>query len=167
MPVLVCASLQETIAWKQDTLPMTEFKTINETMLAAGQIEPDDVALAKEAGVTLIINNRPDGEAPGQPEGDAIRAAAQEHGIAYTAIPVSSAGFSLPQVDAMQDALAKAEGKVLAFCRSGTRSTLLWSMAQAKSGADIETITAQAAAAGYDVRSVRPTMEMLRPDNGA
>lgn len=136
-------------------------------MLAAGQIQPDDVAQAKQAGVTLIINNRPDGEAPEQPEGCAIQAAAEEHGIAYLAIPVSSAGFSLPQVDAMQEALASAEGKVLAFCRSGTRSTFLWSLAQAKSGGDIEMIASQAASAGYDVSPIRPTMEMLSAGAGS
>lgn len=145
---------------------MTEFRTIHETMLAAGQIEPDDVARAKELGVVLIINNRPDGEAADQPEGSTIAAAAEAQGIAYSAIPVSSAGFSLPQVDAMRDALASADGKVLAFCRSGTRSTFLWSLAQAKDGADIEAIASQAAAAGYDISPIRPTMEMLGSDPG-
>ena len=141
---------------------MTDFRILSDSMLASPQIEPADVLRAKQAGVTLIINNRPDGESPDQPAGSAIEAAAAEQGIAYTAIPVSSAGFSLPQVDAMEEALASAQGKVLAFCRSGTRSTFLWSMVQAKSGADIEAIADQAATAGYDISPIRPTMEMLR-----
>ena len=141
---------------------MAEFKSLTETMLAAGQIAPDDVARAKDAGVTVIINNRPDDEAPGQPAGSEIAAAARRAGIDYVAIPVSSAGFSLPQVDSMAAAIDGAEGKVLAFCRTGTRSTLLWAMTQAKAGRDIDTVAGEAQAAGYDISAVRPTMEMLR-----
>ena len=140
---------------------MSEFRTISDTMLVAEQIGPADVARAKDAGVTLIINNRPDGEAPGQPLGSAIEEAASESGLDYISIPVSAAGFSLPQVDAMSDALSSAKGKVLAFCRSGTRSTFLWSLAQAKQGADFETIEPQATAAGYNIEPIRPTIDML------
>ena len=103
---------------------MTEFKQLREGMLASPQIVAEDVARAKEAGVTLIINNRPDGEAADQPGGAEIEAAAHANGIAYRAIPVSSAGFSLPQIEEMQTALDSAEGTVLAYCRSGTRSTI-------------------------------------------
>lgn len=145
---------------------MTEFKRLRDNMLTAGQITPNDVASAKEQGVTLIINNRPDGEVDGQPLGDEIADAARLHGIKYKAIPVSSAGFSLPQVDEMQSALASANGKVLAFCRSGTRSTILWALAQAKSGDDLDAISADAAAAGYNTSSVRPTMELLNKQGG-
>lgn len=140
---------------------MTEFRTLSDNMLASPQIEPADILQAKETGVTLIINNRPDGESPDQPAGSAIADAAAEHGIAYTAIPIGAGGFSMEQVDAMDQALASASGKVLAFCRSGTRSTFLWSMVQAKHGADIEAIAGRAAAAGYDISPIRSTMEIL------
>ena len=80
--------------------------------------------------MSAIINNRPDGEEMGQPAGDAVRAAAEDHGLAYTAIPVTGAGFSMPQVEAMGAALEAAGGPVLAFCRSGTRSCNLWALAR-------------------------------------
>lgn len=140
---------------------MSEFRTISDTMLVAEQIGPADVARAKDAGVTLIINNRPDGEAPGQPLGSTIEAAANDLGVDYLAIPVSAAGFSLPQVEAMGEALSSAQGKVLAFCRSGTRSTFLWSLAQARQGQDFASIEAKASAAGYNITPIRPTIEML------
>ena len=140
---------------------MTDFRKITDNLLASPQIEPADVAAAKAEGVTLIINNRPDGEAPDQPTGAVIRKAALDAGIDYKAIPVSSAGFSMPQVDAMAEALAGTTGKTLAFCRTGTRSTLLWALAQAKNGGDPETIAMQAERGGYNVAPVRPTMDML------
>ena len=140
---------------------MVEFKKLRDGMLASPQIEVEDIARAKEAGVTLIINNRPDGEASDQPAGAEIEAAAQASGIAYRAIPVSSAGFSLPQIEEMQTALDEAEGTVLAFCRSGTRSTILWALAKAKSGAPVDQLSDDASAAGYDLSGIRPTMDML------
>ena len=106
------------------------------------------------------------GESPDQTPGDAIAAAARDAGIAYCAIPITHAGFSEPQVDAMVDALQGAEGKVLAYCRSGTRSTLLWSLAQAKLGQDLEEIARLAGGGGYDVSPVRPAMEMFAARNG-
>lgn len=130
-------------------------------MFASPQIGLDDVERARSEGVRLIINNRPDGEAPEEPQGADIEAAAQAGGIGYLAIPVSHAGFSLDQVDAMANAISLADGPVLAYCRSGTRSTLLWAMAQAKLGMDPEAIAAAAAGAGYDISPVRPTVDML------
>lgn len=140
---------------------MSEFRRLSETMLASPQITAGDIAAAQELGVTLIVNNRPDGEAAGQPTGAEIEAAAKEAGIAYVAIPVTSAGFSQPQVQALAEALAATPGPVLAYCRSGTRSTLLWSLAQAGAGKDPEAIAAAAREAGYDVGPVRPVMDML------
>ncbi|HEX5645141.1 MAG TPA: TIGR01244 family sulfur transferase [Erythrobacter sp.] len=140
---------------------MGDFRELSPTMLASPQIWPDDVATAAALGVRLIINNRPDGESPDEPQGPAIEAAARAAGVDYVAIPVSHAGFSLPQVEAMGEALANAGGKVLAYCRSGTRSTFLWAMAQAKAGMEPDAIAAAAASAGYDITPVRPTVDML------
>ena len=145
---------------------MTDFRRLSATMLASPQITPAEVTEAKALGVTLIVNNRPDGESDDQPSGAEIAAAAEAEGIAYVAIPVTAAGFSQPQVEAMRQALAAADGPVLAYCRSGTRSTLLWSLAQASLGEDPDTIAAAAAHAGYDVSPVRPAMEMLAGQAG-
>jgi len=62
-------------------------------------------------------------------------------------------------VTAMRDALDRAAGPVLAYCRSGTRSTLLWALAEAQAGVDPEQIAQAAADAGYDVSPVRQAME--------
>jgi uncharacterized protein (TIGR01244 family) len=138
------------------------FRTLTDSLLVAPQISLADVAEAKAQGVTLIINNRPDGEEPSAPQGDVIEAAALEAGMAYVAIPVTHAGFSLPQIEAMVAALAKAgEGKTLAYCRSGTRSTLLWALAQAKAGMHPGEIAARAESAGYDVAPIAIMVDAL------
>ena len=135
------------------------FRTVTDRFLASPQISADDVAAAAAQGVTLIINNRPDDEDPGQPAGATIAAAAQDAGMAYIAIPVTHAGFSVPQVEAMREALDGSDGKTLAFCRSGTRSTLLWALAEAHHGRDPEAIAGEAANAGYDVSPIRSIMD--------
>jgi uncharacterized protein (TIGR01244 family) len=140
---------------------MSDFRTLSETMLASPQIGADDVIKAADAGVKLIINNRPDGESPEEPQGDFIESAAKAAGVDYLAIPIGHTGFSLPQVEAMADAINETDGTILAYCRSGTRSTLLWSLARAKMGDSTAEIASAAQRAGYDVSPVRPTMDML------
>lgn len=138
------------------------FRRLTDHILASPQISLNDLAEAKALGVGLVINNRPEGESDDQVPGPEIEAAARALGMDYVAIPVTHAGFSAPQVEAMAAALDRGAGKVLAYCRSGTRSTLLWALAQASKGADLEEVAAQAAAAGYDVTPVRPLMDMLK-----
>ncbi|WP_156840758.1 TIGR01244 family sulfur transferase [Novosphingobium aquimarinum] len=137
------------------------FKTIDPDILVSPQIDPADVAEARDRGIELIINNRPEGESDDQTPGEAIEAAAQASGIAYVSIPVTHAGFSQWQVDAMVAALESAKGPVLAYCRSGTRSTLLWALARARMGDDPDQLASKAGAAGYDVGPVRPVLDMI------
>ena len=137
------------------------FRTLTDTIFVAPQIDVDAVAAARAAGVTLIINNRPEDESPDQTPGAEIEAAARAAGLDYIAIPVGHAGFSQPQVDAMAAALDGAQGKILAYCRSGTRSTLLWALAQASEGAQPEALAESAAAAGYDLSPIRAMLDML------
>lgn len=143
------------------------FRKIDEKTFASPQIGEAEVAYAKALGIGLIVNNRPEGESDDQTPGADIEAAARAAGIDYVAIPVSHAGFSMPQVEAMQQALAKAGDKpVLAYCRSGTRSTLLWALAQARSGISPDVIATKAAGAGYDISPIRATVDMLAAQAG-
>lgn len=137
------------------------FKPLSDSVAVAPQITEADVRAAAAAGVRLIINNRPDDEAPDQTPGAVIAAAAADAGIAYVAIPVTQAGFSMPQVTAMANALADAEGPVLAYCRSGTRSTNLWALAQASRGTQPDALCAAALDAGYDLGGLRAMLDML------
>ena len=137
------------------------FRKVSDTLFVSPQISVADVAEAKALDIALIVNNRPEDESADQTPGDRIAAAASEAGIGYVAIPVSHAGFSEAQMKAMADALGGAQGPVLAYCRSGTRSTLLWALAEASRGGNPQKIAAQAAEAGYDIGPVRAMVDML------
>jgi len=130
-------------------------RTLDDRTLIAGQIRPEDATEAAALGVTLIVNNRPDGEEPDQPEGSAIEAAARAAGLDYRAIPVAG-GIGPEQIEAMAALLAGAEGRVLAFCRSGTRSIYLWALAEARRGVGGDAILARAEAAGCDLSPLGP-----------
>ncbi|KAA9014629.1 TIGR01244 family sulfur transferase [Sphingobium limneticum] len=138
------------------------FRKLTDRILVSPQISVEQVGEAKAQGVTLIINNRPDDEEPGQVNGAEIEAAAQAAGIAYLAVPVAHGGFAPWQLDGMAQALEQAgDGKLLAYCRSGTRSTLLWALTRARAGDNGDVLAAQAAAAGYDIAPVRQIMDAL------
>ena len=138
------------------------FRKLTDSVYASPQIGVGEVAEAKALGVALIVNNRPEGESGDQTAGDEIAAAARAAGIDYVAIPVTHAGFSEPQVVAMRAALERAgDAPVLAYCRSGTRSTLLWALAEASAGADPAALAEAAAGAGYDLAPIAPLLDML------
>jgi uncharacterized protein (TIGR01244 family) len=137
------------------------FRTIDDSISVYGQIQPDDVATAKQLGFRTIINNRPDGEDAAQPAASEIEAAAKAAGLGYVAIPIDHSGFSMPQVEQMAAVLAEQPGPVLAFCRSGTRSTNLWALARGLAGDEPATIAARAMNAGYDVSGLMPTLARL------
>ena len=140
---------------------MSQFRTLTENVYVSQQLELQDIEQAAALGIALIVNNRPDGEDPDSPQGEEIAAAAATAGMNYVAIPIGHSGFSEPQVDAMITAIGQAEGPILAYCRSGTRSTFLWSLAQAKQGGDPDMIAQTALAAGYDIAPIRPMVDML------
>ena len=131
---------------------MTDFRTVTQTFSVSPQIAVSDVAAAAADGFTLIVNNRPDGEVPGQPTNAEMAAAALAAGVDYVYAPV--VGRPGPaQVAAVREAVAGARGKVLAFCRSGTRSICVWAMGQA-GAVDRGELIRLGAAAGYDLAAV-------------
>ena len=124
---------------------------------AAGKLDRADIEALADSGVKTIINNRPDGEDPGQlPAADAKKLA-ESRGIAYHHIPFTAATLTKAEVDAFAAALAAAQGPVVAHCRSGTRSTLVWALTRMREGADPMALIAQAANNGIDI-AVLPTL---------
>lgn len=127
-----------------------DIKRINDHVSVSGQIRPEDVAAIKAAGFSAIVNNRPDGEAPDQPSGAAIEAAAKAAGLDYYSIPLGRDGVSPAMVEQTRQVLEGSAGPVFCYCRSGTRSTTLWALSQA-GRKDASEIIAEAAEAGYDM----------------
>ena len=125
-------------------------RQLDERILVSGQIAPHEVAGLAQQGVTLIVNNRPDGEEEGQPFASEIEEAAAQAGIAYRFVPILR-GIGPADVEEMQAAMREAEGgKLLAFCRSGTRSALAIALAKREEGASLEEVVQQLNQAGID-----------------
>jgi uncharacterized protein (TIGR01244 family) len=134
-------------------------RQLDDRTLIAGQIKPEDVPTLKELGVTMIVNNRPDGEDVGQPEGDEIEAAAKAAGIEYRHVPIAR-GLGPSDIEEMREAIHQAgEGKLLAFCRSGNRSILSWAVATSEDGVSREELHRLANEAGFDLG---PVAHLLR-----
>ena len=129
-------------------------RQLDEKTLVDGQIRPEDVAALKELGVTLIVNNRPDFEDAGQPEGDDIEAAARQAGIDYRHVPIAR-GLGPSDIEAMREAInSVGDGKLFAFCRSGNRSTLAWAVARNEDGVPSAELNRMANEAGFDLGPV-------------
>jgi len=126
-----------------------ELKKINDRVSVSPQISVEDVEAIKQAGFKTIINNRPDGEAPDQPASAEIKAAAEAAGLNFVEIPMGREGVS-PEMITQTQAAFDGNEPVLAYCRSGTRSTTLWALSQAGKQ-DAQEIIDAAAGAGYDI----------------
>jgi sulfide:quinone oxidoreductase len=96
------------------------------------QLFPEDLPLLKQSGYRAIVDNRPDGEEPGQPTSTRMREAAEQLGLRYFYIPVEPGQVTDEDARALRAALDEAEGPVLTFCRTGSRSTKLWERASAR-----------------------------------
>jgi uncharacterized protein (TIGR01244 family) len=136
---------------------VSHFRDVTADFSVSPQIGLDDLALARADGFRLIVNNRPDGEAPGQPTSADIEEAANAAGLTYAHVPVVGRPTH-EQVEAMRTAIEAADGPTLAFCRSGSRSILTWAFGELISGAASRTeLIGKAAAAGYDLGSALPS----------
>ena len=129
-------------------------RQLDDTTLVSGQLTPGQVADLKAHGITMLVNNRPDNEDPDQPLSVDLEAAAQAAGMEYRHIPIRY-GMGPSDVEAMRDAMhATGDGKLLAFCRSGNRSTLAWAVARAEDGVEPDELRQAAEAAGFNLGPV-------------
>lgn len=103
-----------------------QYAKLNDHIGVAGQIAVEQVADVAAAGYRVLVNNRPDGEEPGQPTAAEIGEAAVAAGLEYHHLPVTAMNFPGPDVAQMASLFNDSEQAVFAFCRSGTRCTNLW-----------------------------------------
>ncbi len=109
-------------------------KQISDKLYVGPQLGADDIRQAKANGFAAIINNRPDGEEPGQPRAAENGAVAESEGLGYSHIPVMPGQVSEGQVRAFQKALSEAGGPVLAHCKTGARSATLYAIGEVLDG---------------------------------
>jgi sulfide:quinone oxidoreductase len=123
------------------------------------QIAGADLGTLAAQGFRAVVNNRPDGEAEDQPASAMLAAAAERVGLDYRHVPAVSGKITDDDVAAFAEALEEVKGPVLAFCRTGTRSTTLWALAEARH-LDPQVILTTAAEAGYDLAALKPRLDV-------
>ena len=126
---------------------------LDENVWVAGQIDPADLPALADRGFRSIIGNRPDGEDDDQPAAEVMRAAAESAGMRFHHIPVAGGAFPAEAVAAFGQVRREAGGKVLAYCRTGTRSITLDALANPE-GLSVADRLEQAGAAGYDLSAL-------------
>ena len=135
-----------------------KLRKITPSLSVSDQLTEQDLEIAAAQGFRSIINNRPDGETEDQPRSEVLWSVAERLGLAYRHIPVVPGNVTDDNVSAFVKAMSEMREPVLAFCRTGTRSTTLWALAEAWR-LDSESILTTAAAVGYDLAELRPRLE--------
>ena len=134
-----------------------DIRKIDDTISVAPQITVEDVAEIARQGFKTLVANRPDQEEFGQPSMADIEAAAREHGLTWVFMPVESGNITDQDIDEFAPMIRDADKPVLAFCRSGTRCTVLWALSAARDTSAQE-IFSKARNAGYDISGLAPRM---------
>jgi uncharacterized protein (TIGR01244 family) len=127
-----------------------------------GGLARSDIEALARRGVRTIVHTRPDGEDPGQLDAAEARRLAETLGLDYHHIPVTAQSLSRADVDAFAAVLKTAPAPVVAHCRSGTRSALLWALARLREGADPHALVAAAARHGIDIAALPAIAARLR-----
>jgi uncharacterized protein (TIGR01244 family) len=125
------------------------FVKLSDSLAVCAQIQPEDIAGVAAAGYKVLVNNRPDGEQPGQPTNAEMAALAAEAGLEYCYMPVGHADFPGADFEAFSQLMDNPEKPVLAYCRSGTRCANLWVASRSESERD--NAIAQAQRSGFDL----------------
>jgi sulfide:quinone oxidoreductase len=102
------------------------FKALSDKVAVSPQISLSVLDDLKAQGYSTVISNRPDNEEPGQPAFAEVKAAAEAAGLEAYHVPIRPGQATPADVDAFGKAVDQAEGKVLAFCKSGGRSQSLF-----------------------------------------
>lgn len=135
-----------------------DIRPLDEALSASPQIAPEDLPAIAAQGFRSVISNRPDGEEPGQPSAEDLRQAAEAAGLAFAHVPVVGGAISDQDVADFREALANLPQPVFGFCRTGTRTTTLWALANVAS-ISADDLIARAKSAGYDLGALRPRLE--------
>ena len=144
-------------------LPM-DLRQLSPSLAVSPQILPEDVPALAEAGFKVLVNNRPDDEVTPEIDHDAMAQAAADAGMSYHYLPFHP-GQITPQLIADFAKATAGPGPVIAYCRSGNRSTVLWAMNQAGKMPEDE-IVQSADKAGFDISGVRPLISSLASRKG-
>lgn len=127
----------------------------------APQILPEDMPAVRAAGFATVICNRPDEENPPALQSPVMAEAARAAGLTFHMLPLTHQTMSAANMNAQADFIEASAGPVLAYCASGTRSSVIWSLGQAGGQLSVDEILATTACAGYPLDQLRPTLDAL------
>lgn len=137
-----------------------EIRALSDVYAVSPQIMPEDVSAIAAAGFRTIICNRPDDEVvPGMRAAD-IRFAAESSGLGFLHLPLSQGDRFWHDLSRQSEAVATLHAPVLAYCASGTRSTVAWMCIAART-MPVDDLLAAANRAGYPLAAMRPQLEAI------
>ncbi|WP_425046217.1 TIGR01244 family sulfur transferase [Primorskyibacter sp. S87] len=137
-----------------------DLRKLTPTLSVSPQISAEDIPEIKAAGFTTIICNRPDAEVPPSHQSPAIGAVAQAAGLRFEVLEIENRSMSMDRIEKQRELIGSSNGPVLAYCASGTRSSIAWALGKAGEMSADEIIGA-AKAAGYELEGLRPTLEQI------
>ena len=137
-----------------------DIRQITPAFAVSPQIDPADLSKIAAAGFTCIICNRPDEEVPSSHQAYAIQIATEAAGLQFVCIPVTHQGITQDLIAQQKTAIVNADGPVLAYCASGTRSSIVWSLTQV-GDMDTDDIINATNSAGYELGGMRGQLDML------
>ena len=132
-------------------------KQLTTELSVGAQLEVDEIPELATRGFKSIIGNRPDNEGPDQPRWEELEFVARSHGLQARHIPVIPGQLGPDEVQAFRDALVELPKPIAAFCKTGTRSTMLWALVN-PDGLSQEQRVQTAAEQGYDISALRPRL---------
>lgn len=138
-------------------------RKLTDDVYVAGQISSADIPALAETGIKSILNNRPDGEAPGQPAADDVRIAAEASGLTYGYVPMAGGQLSLDLIAEAAAAFEAMPKPILAHCAGGMRSALLWAFSNVKT-VGVDSVLATTVSAGFTFEQFRPMLEQYAQD---
>jgi len=139
-------------------------RTLTPRYSVSPQISVEDVPAIAAAGFTTVICNRPDAEVPPSHQAAALRAAVEAAGLTFLDLPLTHQTMTAENVAQQRAFHEDADGPVLAYCASGTRCSVIWSLGQAGT-LDVDEILRITTQAGYDLSGLRPTLDALAAQN--
>lgn len=131
-----------------------QLRALSDTLFVSAQIQAADLPAIAAQGVRTLICNRPDGEGVDQPTHQELAEAAAAAGLRLHYLPVVSGQVDDSTAVTFGELLETADKPILAFCRTGMRSTTLWALSQAARQQPVETLVRRAHEAGYDLGAI-------------
>ena len=135
-------------------------KRIYKNFYAAHQIQAKDIAQLKQEKFEYVLCNRPDNEVQDQPSAEVIKSECLANGIEFLHLPISPGDFNLEVIMETEKVLKTAK-KTLAYCRTGTRSTMLWAVAKTKD-LEVDEVLKLTDHSGYNFQHLKELLETYK-----